>query len=163
MIGDGRQAQFARFVSSERRWLCREGYRLCGDWHEAEDLVQVSMIKVYLHWERLTEHERLAGYARRVMLTTYLSERRRSRFRYEVSHSDVPDRPVADTASDSRVTLMWAVAQLVPRQREIILLRFFKDLTVDQAAAVLRCPAGTVTSETSRALKALRRILQYSA
>lgn len=150
---------FTAHVEASRRWLHAEAYRLCGDWHEAEDLVQLTLYKVYRRWHRLAERDELGPYTRRTLVNTYVSERRRSRWRYESPYAEPPDRPVGGPADDDRATLMAALSTLGPRQRAVVLLRFCGDLSVAQTATVLGCSVGTVTSQTHRALASLRALL----
>ena len=137
-----------------------EAYRLCGDWHEAEDLVQSTLYQIHRRWRRLGDHEKLSAYTRRAMVNTYISEHRRQRWTREVSYADVPEHGVADREStDASNELLAAVGLLGPRQRAIITLRFWYDLNSAQIANLLGCSIGTVTSQTHRAGTRLRDIL----
>ncbi|MBE1490776.1 SigE family RNA polymerase sigma factor [Plantactinospora soyae] len=160
------QADFDSYARSVRPWLHREAYRLCGDWHLAEDLVQVTLHKLYRRWDRLTEHEKLTGYLRQALRNTYVSERRLQRWKYEIAQGELPEDVAAvpgdrnlDQAVVDRSTLIDSVNQLAPRQRAIIAWRFWADLSVEQTALMLGCSAGTVTSQTHHAMKNLRDIL----
>jgi RNA polymerase sigma-70 factor (sigma-E family) len=150
---------FDLYVRSTRDWLKREAYRLCGDWHEAEDLVQVTLHQVHGRWQRLTGRGQLAAYTRRILLHAYLNEHRRPCWRYEISYADPPDFMASDYPPESAPDLVTAVNRLGPRQRAIITLRFWQDLSVEQVATVLNCSPGTVTSQTHRALARLRSML----
>jgi RNA polymerase sigma-70 factor (sigma-E family) len=151
---------FAAFAEEARPRLLRDAHRLCGDWHEAEDLVQTTLERIYARWECLTNHDQLGGYARKALTYIYLNERRRLRWRYEIGLDQLPeiaDRPVP--LADFLV-VRAAVRQLAPRQRAVIALRFWEDLSVQQASDALGCPSGTVTSQTYRALRVLRDALE---
>jgi RNA polymerase sigma-70 factor (sigma-E family) len=156
--------RFTQYVQSTHGWLHREAYRLCRDWHEAEDLVQVTLWRVYRRWERLTEQEQLTAYTRRTLLHAYLSEHRRPRWKYEISQPQLPDTggPAPTHAVEERVTLAAGLNRLGPRQRAVVVLRFYADLSVEQTAAAMGCSTGTVTSQTHRALNALHGTLTLS-
>jgi RNA polymerase sigma-70 factor (sigma-E family) len=160
MCADHASENFITFVQLTRNWLHRQAYRLCGDWHEAEDLVQLTLLKMYRQWEGLTEPDRLNVYTRQVLLRTFLSERRRQRWECEVICAELPNHSGGATrSSDDRITLAWAVDQLASRQRAVVTLRFLEDLSVQQTATALGCSVGTVASQTHRALRNLRAAL----
>ncbi|MFI7209395.1 MULTISPECIES: SigE family RNA polymerase sigma factor [Micromonospora] len=164
MASDVNEVEFEAFVQATRSWLHREAYQICGDWHEADDLVQVALCKVYQHWDRLDRRASLGAYARRVVLRDYLTERRRSRWRCEVVTLvavDAVSSPGSHTSVDDRETLLPALRRLGPRQRSVVTLRFLRDLSVEQTARELGCAPATVTSQTVRALDALRRDLSF--
>lgn len=152
---------FEAYVNSSRAWLHREAYRLCGDWHEAEDLVQAAFQKIHHQWDRLAQQQNLAGYTRRVLRNTYISERRRFRWAREVIQADVPDLAAVPGAIpvEDRIVLLAAVNRLGPRQRLIIVLRFWSDISAERTATILQCSVGNITSQTNRALNRLRVLL----
>ncbi|RQX19118.1 SigE family RNA polymerase sigma factor [Micromonospora ureilytica] len=159
------EVEFEGFVRSIQYWLRREAYDICGDWYEAEDLVQATLFSVYQRWNRLDRRTGLGAYAHRVLVRTFLTERRRPRWRHEsttmsITATDILLAPASHTAVDDRRSLLPVLQRLGPRQRAVIALRFFGDLSVTQTAQVLGCTTGTVTSQTVRALKALRRDLE---
>ncbi|MFV2009844.1 MULTISPECIES: SigE family RNA polymerase sigma factor [unclassified Micromonospora] len=165
MAHDADEVEFERFVRLIRHWLRKEAYDICGDWHEAEDLVQIALFKMYQHWNRLDRRTALGAYARRIVVRNFLTERRRPRWRHEsattsITTTDIALAPTPHTAVDDRVYLSPALRRLGPRQRAVLALRFFHDLSVTQTAHALGCATGTVTSQTVRALAALRRDLQ---
>lgn len=161
MHGQSDLGGFSAFIRLHRAWMVREAYWLCRDWHDAEDLTQMTMHKLYRRWDQLAHHEELAAYARQTLLNTFLAERRHSRWRYEISQAELPERNISDAARavDDRVTLASAMQRLGPRQRAVVSLRFWADLSVEQTAVVLGCSPGTVTSQTHRALAMLRTVL----
>ncbi|MDG4790216.1 SigE family RNA polymerase sigma factor [Micromonospora sp. WMMD1102] len=164
MESDVNDVEFEAFVQAMRSWLRREAYHICGDWHEADDLVQVALCTVYQRWDRLDRRAELGAYVRRVVLRRYLSERRRLRWRYEVPTllaADAVSSPGSHTAVDDREMLLPALRRLGPRQRAVVTLRFLCDLSVEQTARALGCASGTITSQTVRALDALRRDLRF--
>ncbi|WFE22480.1 SigE family RNA polymerase sigma factor [Solwaraspora sp. WMMD937] len=163
MTSDASVVEFEAFVRVIRRWLRREAYDICGDWHEADDLVQVALWNVYQRWDRLERRAELGAYARRAMVRSFLTERRRSRWQREVPLSVAADAVQAmdsHTSVDDRSILLPALRRLGSRQRTVVTLRFFRDLSVEQTARALGCAPGTVTSQTVRALETLRHHLQ---
>ncbi|HTL22879.1 MAG TPA: SigE family RNA polymerase sigma factor [Mycobacteriales bacterium] len=132
--------------------LRRTAFLLCGDWQLAEDLVQVAFEKVYASWSRLREPEAVL---RRTLVRCWVDETRRPH-RRERPVADVPDRAVAPPERES---LAHALAAVPPRQRACLVLRFYDDLGVAETARLLGCTEGTVKSQTSRGLEALRLVL----
>ncbi|MBB5919060.1 RNA polymerase sigma-70 factor (sigma-E family) [Actinoalloteichus hoggarensis] len=129
---------------------------LCGDWHRAEDLTQTAFLKVYLAWPRLTSREHLGGYLRQVVVRTFVSEHRRLWRRLEWLTDSTPERPAAAAPGDDRIVLLDALATLPARQRAVLVLRYWHDLGINEAAAALGCTAGTVKSQTFKGLATLR-------
>ncbi|MCW2706767.1 MAG: polymerase sigma24 factor [Frankiales bacterium] len=152
------------FVRARERSLLRRGWLLTGDWAAAEDLVQGALLRVWPKWRRACSAGQEEAYVRRTMLNLYLSGSRR-RWRAEAPVATLPERDAPDTydAVDTRLTLAGAMASLPPRQRAVIVLRFVEDLSETQTALALDCAAGTVKSQTSKALAALRRFPDLSS
>ncbi len=158
------EAEFERFARTIRRWLRREAYDVCGDWHEADDLVQVALYQIYRNWSRLDRRDGLGAYARRVVVHSFISERRRKRWRHEVLALEAVETeqsaaPQVDV--DVRVALLPALKRLGSRQRAVLTLRFLRDLSVEETARELGCATSTVTSQTVRALNTLRRDVEF--
>jgi RNA polymerase sigma-70 factor (sigma-E family) len=151
---------FVSYYNARAEHLRTTAYLLCGDWHLAQDLTQLTFTKLYRAWHRIERHDTIDQYARRVLLRAYLDERRRP-WRREVPTEILdPTLPAAPHDSpDERMALKAALSHLAPRQRAVLVLRFWVDLPVAQVAEVLGCSAGTVKSQTSDALAALRRVL----
>ena len=145
--------QFADFVSERSPALLRAAWLLTGDWHLAHDLVQVSLEKAWPRWGREVEHPE--AYVRRVMLTTYLSWRRR-RWVGEVPTAELPEQASEHHATDLRLALLTALAEVSPRQRAVLVLRYFEDLSVQETADALGCSTGAVKAHASRGLQQLR-------
>lgn len=157
------ESEFEEFARMIRRWLRREAFDICGDWHEADDLVQVTLWKMYQRWDRLDRRAGLGGYTRRVLVHCFLTERRRPRWRQEVTGLIQTEAHLVSgfqTAVEDRMVLLPALQRLGPRQRAVMTLRYLCDLSVEQTARELGCKPGTVTSQTVRALDALRHHLQ---
>lgn len=151
----GREA-FRAYVVGRSPALLRTAYLLTGNRADAEDLLQTALAKTYLAWDRIREREALDGYVRRVMVNTQTSFWRRKR--PEALYDEVPESPGRDNTADSDLhQVLWqALGGLPVRQRAIVVLRYYEDLTEAETAKVLGISTGTVKSTTSRALSKLR-------
>ncbi|WP_433209782.1 SigE family RNA polymerase sigma factor [Dactylosporangium sp. CS-047395] len=161
-MADAVEDEFHEFVRSRLPSLRRAAYLLCGDWTRGDDIVQRALTEVYLHWRRVRRAENVDGYVRRVLVHRFVDERRRG-WAARVSLVDrVPDRPQEDAALQGvpdGLDLHGALARLPRRQRAVLVLRFYYDMSVDDTAATLGCAPGTVKSQTSDALATMRRLL----
>jgi RNA polymerase sigma-70 factor (sigma-E family) len=156
-VSAGREAEFTEYVAARLPALRRLALLLCHDWHGADDLVQGAITKLYLHWGKARASDSVDAYARTILVREFLHERRRGWAR-RVTLTDQPPEIVAREADrDSSLDVQAAIAALPPRQRAVLVLRYHYDLNVDQTANVLGCSAGTVKSQTAKALAALRR------
>ncbi|MGW4158898.1 SigE family RNA polymerase sigma factor [Streptomyces sp. NPDC004788] len=150
---------FAEFAVAAWPRLVRTAQLLTGDFHEAEDLVQTTLAKVYGRWRRVPRAE-IDLYVRRALVNNNLSRLRRKR----VAHLLTPVLPEplrhayaghAD-AVEQRTALMGALADLPARQRAVMVLRYWEDLSEQEIATVLDCSIGTVKTHARRGLAALR-------
>lgn len=135
---------------------------LCGDWHRADDLTQLAFVRLASSWHRLRDPEAVDSYVRTCLLRSYLSDQRRAWRRREWATAEVPEPGgVPDTAevAADRVTVMRALGQVPPRQRAVLVCRYYEGLDVATTAALLGCSEGTVKSQTARGLDGLRRLL----
>jgi len=156
----GIEDEFREFVAARSAALLRSAYLLAGDWATAEDLLQTALTKTYLAWRRLGEIEAVEPYARRVLVNTATSWWRR-RWHGERPTEFLPERAVAD-ATDEQLDrdLLWKHVKALPaRQRAVLVLRFYEDMSEAQTAELLDISPGTVKSQTSRALGTLRQRL----
>ena len=151
---------FREYVEARTPALIRTAYLLCGDWHRAEDAVATSVVKLYTSWRRACRANHLDAYVRRIVVNTVLDEHRRP-WRRERSTNLVPELPSTAVTEDAdrRTDLRRLLDRLPPRQRAVLVLRFYDDLSIDQTAVALECSPGAVKSLTSRALTALRGLL----
>ncbi|HEU5110742.1 MAG TPA: SigE family RNA polymerase sigma factor [Micromonosporaceae bacterium] len=154
------EEEFREFVAARSAALLRTAYLLAGDWATAEDLLQTALTKTYLAWKRLGEIEAVEPYARRVLVNTATSWWRR-RWHGERPTEVLPERPAPDRLEEhlERDALWQHVKSLPARQRAVLVLRFYEDMSEAQTAAMLGISVGTVKSQTSRALAALRQKL----
>jgi RNA polymerase sigma-70 factor (sigma-E family) len=156
----GQDAEFSRCFAANEASVRVTAYLLCGDWHRAEDLTQAVFLKLYLAWPRLHTHQQLGGYLRQITVRTFLADQRRLRWRRERLVDQPPETPAMDPpVSEDKLVAWQALATLPPRQRAVLVLRFWQDLGVAEAAEVLGCSPGTVKSQTAKGLTALRQKL----
>lgn len=153
------EADFAEFVASSSARLFRAAYALCGDSALAQDAVQAALTSAYLSWARVRAAENPEAYVRRMAVNQLLGWRRRKAWHVERSYGDVPD--TALTSHEERVAdvdAVWrALATLPPRQRAVLVLRYYEDMTEADIADTLGIRPGTVKSQASAALGRLRR------
>ncbi|CAM5421719.1 RNA polymerase sigma factor [Streptomyces avidinii] len=152
------EAHFHSFVAARWTHLVRTAYLLTGDPHDAEDVTQAALAKAYRSWRRVARMDSPEAYVRR-MLVTCNSDRFRKRRVAERLTDSVPDRSVSDNAvawADERSVLMEALAELPDRQRAVVVMRYWEDLSEAETADVLGCSQGTVKSQASKALVKLR-------
>jgi RNA polymerase sigma-70 factor (sigma-E family) len=147
---------FNAFVAARSRHLLQTAYLLTGDRQRAEDLLQTALTRAYLKWDRI-ESEDPEGYVRRTLANAHIDWWRRKPWR-EVPTAQLPDTAGPDDAAsyDVRDAVLQALAVLSRRQRAVIVLRYYEDLSEAEIAAALGCSAGTVKSTASRAMTKLR-------
>jgi RNA polymerase sigma-70 factor (sigma-E family) len=162
---DRAKREFERFAAGAVDDLLRTGYLVVWDLAEAEDLVQESLMRVAKRWPKVRSMDHPVAYARRILVNLALDgAERRARRRLELDGQPVAER--ADEASsralgriDTQSELVQALANLPPRQRAVIVLRYFVDLPEAEVAATLGCSLGTVKSTASRGLARLEQEL----
>lgn len=178
-----RDVEFAEYMSARQPSLLRTAYLLTGDRHAAEDLVQTALAKLYLSWDRVQSRDLVDGYVRRILVNENSSLWRRAWKRREITTDELPERaasggvwpdphdPAATSGQPSippsvqlsvqasaRRAALWEFVQTLPRrQRAVVVLRYYEDLTEAEVAEVLGISVGTVKSQSSRALAALRQ------
>jgi RNA polymerase sigma-70 factor (sigma-E family) len=154
------EEEFREFVAARSSALLRTAYLLAGDWATAEDLLQTALTKTYLAWKRLGGIEAVEPYTRRVLVNTATSWWRR-RWHGERPTEMLPERAGPDQHAQAleRDVLWRHVRALPPRQRAVLVLRFYEDLTEARTADLLDISPGTVKSQTARALATLRKRL----
>lgn len=149
--------EFAEFARACHPRLLRAAYLICGDTHLAEDLLQTALVKVAVRWSRLRDGQPEA-YARTVLYRDAVTWWRRRR--REIMVASPPERRARADIDDVplRVVLARALSQLTPKQRAVLVLRFFEDHTEARTAQVLGVSVGTVKSQTAVALRRLREL-----
>ena len=154
-----REQEYVDYVTTRLPGLRRLGYHLCGTTAGADDLVQETITKVFVHWGRIRAVDDMDAYVRRMLLRTFLAEVRRPWAR--VGRYETPPTVTAAEGPDAdlRLVLRAALAKVPPRQRSVLVLRFLYDLPVQDVATLLNCSTGTVKSQTTHGLTAMRRLL----
>jgi len=155
-----RDDEYTEYISARMMSLRRTAYLLCQDWHRADDLVQAAITKLYVHWGRARAADHIDAYARTVLVREFLGERRSAWARRVRLDGQLTRASTGETSDhDALLDLRAALGAVPPRQRATLVLRFYCDLNVEQAAQVLGCSPGTVKSQTVKGLTALRRAL----
>lgn len=152
-------AGFTTYVTQRRLRLFRTACLLCGDPDQAEDIVQDALARLYAAWPRASRADNIDGYARRIVVTSHLNQLRRP-WRREHVTADVGEPPAAVHLPTEDLQVLWAALRSLPlRQRQVVVLRHYLGLSVEETASDLGISAGTVKSQTSDGLAALRRAL----
>jgi RNA polymerase sigma-70 factor (sigma-E family) len=158
-MGMAHDAEYAEYVSARYSRLHRAAHLLCGDPHRADDLVQTTLLSLYLHWKRAVAADNLDAYVHRIMVRRLVDEHRRGWSRVLLP-GDPPEQSVpVDDSADERDAMLRALRGLPRRQRAAIVLRYYADLSVEATAQALGCSVGTVKSHCSRGLASLRTAL----
>ncbi|KAB2342718.1 SigE family RNA polymerase sigma factor [Actinomadura rudentiformis] len=149
------RSDYPEFVASRGEGLLLTAYLLTRNWATAEDLLQEALVKAWRAWPRLAESP--DAYVRKVVVNTYISWWRR--WGGEDPSADLPERvdgPDEYRSYDDRDAIWQAVGRLPRRQRAVLVLRYYEELTIGEVAEILGCTEGTVKSQTSKALTKLR-------
>lgn len=150
------EAGYRDYVTARMEVLRRTAYLLCHDWHLADDLVSITIGKLYRHWHRAKDMAHLDAYVRQILVRTWMDERVRPWRREEPTES-LPEVSVTNgTDIEERSGLVDLLAGLPARRRAAVVLRVYCDLSVEDTAKILGCSEGTVKSQTARGLDALR-------
>lgn len=152
------EEEFRRFVAARMENLRGLAYLTCGDWQAAEDAVSTCLAKLYVRWGKVSAPER---YATRMVVRAAIDEIRRPWRRERSSSHELPEvihPDVSDTITEG-MRVRHALRQLPVGQRAVLVLRFYADLSVDEAADALGLRPGTITSQTTRGLATLRQLL----
>jgi RNA polymerase sigma-70 factor (sigma-E family) len=151
--------KFEEFASSTGTTFAREAYLICsGDRAAAEDAVQEALTKAYVRWGHISGLSNPTGYVRRMVVNECLTTRRRWRRRHESQSPMVEGHVVGGYEPvEDRQVLAQLLTQLGPRQRAVLVLRYFCDMPDPQIAELLGCSTANVRSQASRALQSLRR------
>jgi RNA polymerase sigma-70 factor (sigma-E family) len=153
-------AEFDAFVASCGSRLLRTAYLLVGDAQAAEDLVQDTLLKVWSRWSRVRATDEPLAYVQRILVNTSASRWRAVRRRSGGEHLVAVPPEAAATVLAERDEVLWqAVAALPARQRAVVVLCYYEDLTDAATADALGCAVGTVKSQRAKALRTLRALL----
>ncbi|GAA1975141.1 SigE family RNA polymerase sigma factor [Catenulispora subtropica] len=149
--------RFREYAVGAQPHLRRSAYLLCGDWHTAEDLVQTTFGRLFRSWPKVMRADSVDAYARTVLFRAFLDLKKKDR--RTVALDDAPEPAARPDDADLRLAVRNALDTLPPRARAVVVLRYWEDLTVEQTADALGVSAGTVKSQTSRAIAMLRQHL----
>ncbi len=155
-----RDEEYTEFVAARLQALRRIAHLLCGDWHHADDLVQVTITRLYVRWHQVRVMDYPEAYARTILVREFLRQRQSGWARRVSLTGEVPDWLGPGSDHDGALDVNAALAELPPRQRATLVLRYYCDQSVDEVADVLGCSAGTVKSQTSKGLGSLRLALR---
>jgi RNA polymerase sigma-70 factor (sigma-E family) len=154
-----REAAYVEFVAARQGHFRRVAYSLCGDWIQAEDLVQVALVKLYVAWPRVCRDGREEAYVRQILVRANIDEYRRP-WRREHVVDVVPDAAVPGSSTiEERTPLVDALLELPVMQRKTVVLRHWLGLSVEETAAELGIAEGTVKSHSARGLKRLQTLV----
>lgn len=160
MTGRTRDTSYVDFVAARQAHLRRIAYALCGNWHDADDLLQVALTKLYVAWPRVHRTGSEEAYARRVIVRVSIDAHRRRTSRPEIPGLDGLDAATSDSLPvEDRSALFDALQELPERQRKVVVLRHWLGLSVDETAHELGISAGTVKSHSARAMTRLQALL----
>lgn len=150
--------RFDIYVKENYPSLLRAAVLLAGEPDQAEDLVQETLLKVWVRWSRISRTLNPAGYGYRTLVNVHISSRRRKWWK-EIPSAELRQKPQTHARLEEvpqRMEMLDALQALPPRQRAIIVLRYFLDMTETQVATSMGCTAGTVKSQSSKAMATLR-------
>ena len=154
--GADRDAEFTAYLNARQPSLLRTAYLLTGDRHQAEDILQTSLAKLYLAWDKVNDRGSVDAYVRRIMVNENNSLWRRPWKRREYATEVLPEgEPHHDQYDEGLGAALWEVVQsLPPKARAVVVLRYYEQLSEAETADVLGISVGTVKSQCSRALAA---------
>lgn len=155
------EREFADYFRARRETVRRTAYMMCGDWHKADDHAQAAFVALHRNWRKIRDPRALDGWMRRTLTRSVIDESRRPwrREKPTAEHIDVVAIPPAADAMATRQVLVEGLRTVPPRQRAVLVLRFFEGLDVAETARAMGCSEGTVKSQTARGLEALRASL----
>ena len=163
VMSSTRDEEFTEWMTARQGVLFRTAYLVAGDRQTAEDLVQTAAAKLYLAWDRVSERGNVDAYMRRIIINENNSLWRRPWKKRERVVDDVPESGYVDARTDPEqadpveTAALWSAVQaLPPRQRAVIVLRYYQDLSEAEIADTLQISPGTVKSQASRAMSTLR-------
>jgi RNA polymerase sigma-70 factor (sigma-E family) len=151
--------QFREYFTARRDTVRRTAYMLCGDWHWADDLTQSAFMRLAVNWRKVRDRQALDAFVRTCLVRAYFSDLRKVWRRRERTVAEPPDLAVPDEVTDERAAFLAALRRLPPRQRAVLVCRYYQDLDVAATAQTLGCSPGTVRSQAARGLAKLRDLL----
>ncbi|RZQ65263.1 SigE family RNA polymerase sigma factor [Amycolatopsis suaedae] len=152
------EEEFAEYFAAKRDFARRTAYLLCGDWHRADDLAQTAFVALHRRWRKIRDRAATDAYLRKTLVRAAIDESRRP-WRRERQVEELPEAPAGERVDDrvaTRQDLLDGLRRVPPRQRAVLVLRYFEGLDVSGVAKALGCSEGTVKSQTARGLANLR-------
>ena len=151
-------AEFTAYLEARQGALLRTAYLLTGDQHQAEDVLQTALAKLYLSWDKVRDRGAIDAYVRRIVVNETTSAWRRPWHRRERATDRIPETAVHhDQYDDGGSAALWDVVRsLPPRARAVVVLRYYEQLSEAETAQTLGISVGTVKSQSNRALRMLR-------
>ena len=159
MRREQREAAYTDFVAARQTHLRRVAYAICGDWTQADDLLQTALVKLYVAWPRVQRDGREEAYVRQILVRANIDEHRRPWHRESAGLPRTEQAAPAPTSPEDRSVLLDALQDLPVMQRRTVVLRHWLGLSVEETATELGISTGTVKSHTSRALASLQGTL----
>jgi RNA polymerase sigma-70 factor (sigma-E family) len=156
--GTDARAEYCEFATARAKHLLRVAFLMSGDWHEAEDLVQITLAKLFVVWSRVRRSDSVERYARKALVNTFLSQRRLKRSQ-EMPTAEFGDRAAPVLDADLRLTLVAALQRLPPRSRAVVVLRYVDDHSIESVAELMGTTPAAVKSLNARGLAQLRELL----
>jgi RNA polymerase sigma-70 factor (sigma-E family) len=154
----GSDSEYLAYVHGRVTALRRTAYLLSGDAHEADDIVQETLTKLYARWPRSQHVDNLDAYVNKMLVRVFLDDRRQGWWKVSL-RGRLPERAADAPTHEDRPVLRAALAKLPPRQQAVLVLRFLCDQPIRDVAEILHCSEGTVKSQTAHGLKRLRTVL----
>ncbi len=158
MRSQAREETYVEFVTARQTHLRRIAYAICGDWHQADDVLQTALTKLYVAWPRVQRGATEEAYVRRIIVRATIDEHRRP-WRREAPGLDGLDPAAAEHDPTDRTVLFAALQSLPVMQRKTVVLRHWLNLSVEETARELGISTGTVKSHSARALARLQSVL----
>ncbi|OZM71446.1 SigE family RNA polymerase sigma factor [Amycolatopsis antarctica] len=156
------EQEFAEYFAAKRDSVRRTAYMLCGDWHKADDLAQTAFVALHRRWRKIRDRSATDAYVRKTLVRASIDESRRP-WRRERNVDVLPESVAAGTRFDERIVdredLLAGLRQVPPKQRAVLVLRYFEGMDVGGVAKALGCSEGNVKSQTARGLAKLREVL----
>jgi RNA polymerase sigma-70 factor (sigma-E family) len=156
LMTDDDEAAFDEFLAARSTSLLRTAILVCGATrHDAEDLVQHALEKVYRHWPRI-RHDNPEAYAKKTVVNAAISMARRRKIIREIAFARPPETAADSPDLDLRDTLIGELRRLPPKMRAVLVLRYWEDQSEESTAALLGCSLGSVKSQAARGLARIR-------
>lgn len=157
------EQEFAEYFAARRDAVRRTAYMLCGDWHRADDLAQTAFVALHRRWKKIRDRAATDAYVRKTLVRASIDESRRPwrrEWQTETLPEPVNDAPGIDDLVATRQDLREALVEVPPKQRAVLVLRFFEGMDVAATAQLLGCSEGNVKSQTARGLANLKQVLE---